>query len=106
MRGLVVMLLLLVAAGPLEAQRSLAIRRFDADIAVQKDGSIIVAESITAQFTGAWNGIYRTVPVDYHTPQDRPERINYVKMEKVARLVYQTSWDLANAASRPKLLPR
>ncbi len=69
MRRLVGLLALLLAAGPLEAQRSLAIRRFDADIAVQKDGSIVVAESITAQFTGAWNGIYRTVPVDYHTPQ-------------------------------------
>jgi hypothetical protein len=36
---------------------------------------------------------------------DRPEKINYPKMERIARLVYQTSWDLANAASRPKLLP-
>jgi hypothetical protein len=36
---------------------------------------------------------------------DRPEKINYPKMEKIARLVYQASWDLANAAGRPKLLP-
>jgi uncharacterized membrane protein len=69
MTRLVVVLALFLAAGPVEAQRSLAIRRFDADIAVQRDGSIDVAETITAQFTGSWNGIYRTVPVDYHTPQ-------------------------------------
>ena len=31
-----------------------------------------------------------------------PEKINYVKMEKIARLVHQTSWDIANADSRPK----
>jgi Zn-dependent M28 family amino/carboxypeptidase len=40
---------------------------------------------------------------DYHTIYDRPEKINYPKMEKIARLVHQVSWDLANAADRPKL---
>jgi len=39
---------------------------------------------------------------DYHTQYDRPEKINYVKMEKIARLVYQASWDIANADTRPK----
>jgi hypothetical protein len=34
---------------------------------------------------------------------DRPEKVNYDKMEKVARLVYQMSWDLAQQAARPKL---
>lgn len=43
---------------------------------------------------------------DYHTDGDRPERINYVKMEKVARLVYQMSWNLADQPGRPKLDPR
>jgi Zn-dependent M28 family amino/carboxypeptidase len=42
---------------------------------------------------------------DYHTIYDRPERINYAKMAKIARLVYQASWDLANASTRPRLLP-
>ena len=40
---------------------------------------------------------------DYHTPNDDADRINYPKMEKIARLVYQASWDLAGAASRPTL---
>jgi Zn-dependent M28 family amino/carboxypeptidase len=39
---------------------------------------------------------------DYHTQYDRPEKINYEKMEKVARLVHQASWMLANEDSRPK----
>ncbi|MBL8175921.1 MAG: M28 family peptidase [Bryobacterales bacterium] len=40
---------------------------------------------------------------DYHTPYDRPERIDYAKMERIARLVHQLSWNLANAPSRPKM---
>ena len=39
---------------------------------------------------------------DYHTQYDRPEKINYVKMEKITRLVHQVSWDIANADAQPK----
>ncbi len=63
------LLLLVLSATPAQAQRSLAIRRFDATIVVTPDGSVDVTESITAEFTGSWNGIYRTVPVEYRTPQ-------------------------------------
>ncbi len=52
-----------------QSARSLAIQRFDAVIAVNRDASIDVSETITAEFTGSWNGIYRTIPVEYHTPQ-------------------------------------
>ncbi|MCA1583880.1 MAG: M28 family peptidase [Acidobacteria bacterium] len=52
---------------------------------------------------GVW--VHTGLHPDYHTVYDRPEKINYVKMEKIARMVYQASWDLANAAGRPKLLP-
>jgi uncharacterized membrane protein YgcG len=58
-----------LVATPAAAQRSLAIERFEAAIAVKRDGSVDVTETITAKFTGSWNGIYRTVPVEYHTPQ-------------------------------------
>jgi Zn-dependent M28 family amino/carboxypeptidase len=60
-----------------------------------------------------WPFLQRGVPAlgfmtglhpDYHTMYDRPEKINYVKMEKIARLIYQASWNLANAAARPKPL--
>jgi hypothetical protein len=43
---------------------------------------------------------------DYHTMYDRPERINYPKMEKILRLIYQMSWDLAQQDGRLKLLSR
>ena len=62
-------LLLCLASSPAAAQRSLGIERFDAAIAIRRDGSVDVTETITAKFTGSWNGIYRTVPVEYHTPQ-------------------------------------
>lgn len=61
-----------------------------------------------------WPFIQRGVPAvwvhtglhpDYHTIYDRPERINYSKMEKIARMVYQASWVLANAPARPRLQP-
>jgi Peptidase family M28/PA domain len=40
---------------------------------------------------------------DYHTTGDRPERIEYPKMERIVKLVYQASWDVANTAKRPKM---
>ena len=57
-----------------------------------------------------WPFLQRGVPAmgfitglhpDYHTQYDRPEKINYVKMEKIARLVHQVSWDIANADAKP-----
>ena len=60
-----------------------------------------------------WPFIQRGVPAvwvhtglhpDYHTAADRPEKINYPKMEKIARMAYQAAWNLANAATRPVLL--
>ena len=50
---------------------------------------------------GVW--IHTGLHPDYHTVYDRPEKINYPKMEKIARMVYQATWDLANAAGRPRL---
>jgi Zn-dependent M28 family amino/carboxypeptidase len=40
---------------------------------------------------------------DYHRVEDRPERIEYAKMERIVRLVHQVSWQLANDAVRPTL---
>jgi hypothetical protein len=63
--------LLLVVLLPLHgaAQRTLNIERFHAQIVVLPGGELRVTENITAQFNGAWNGIYRTIPVRYETPQ-------------------------------------
>jgi hypothetical protein len=41
---------------------------------------------------------------DYHTPRDTPDRINYPKLEKVTRLVYLSTLDVANAQARPQFV--
>jgi len=42
---------------------------------------------------------------DYHTENDTWERINYSKMEKIVRLVFLTSVQVANAAQKPAFTP-
>ena len=58
-----------------------------------------------------WPFLQRGVPAiwfhsglhpDYHTANDRPEKINYEKMEKIARLVHQLSWDLAQQTAKAR----
>ena len=65
-----------------------------------------------ARRSDQWPFLKRNVPalfvhtglhLDYHTTNDRPERIDYGKVERIARLVYQTSWDLAQQDSRPSM---
>ncbi|HVS80817.1 MAG TPA: M28 family peptidase [Pyrinomonadaceae bacterium] len=40
---------------------------------------------------------------DYHRPGDEPQKIDYQKMEKVARTVYMMLWEVANRATRVKV---
>ena len=40
---------------------------------------------------------------DYHRTSDTIEKINFEKMEKIARLVFYTSWELANRDERIKV---
>jgi hypothetical protein len=59
-----------------------------------------------------WPFLHRGVPAigfhsglhpDYHTPADRPDKINYAKMETIVRLVHATSWALANDSARSRV---
>jgi uncharacterized membrane protein len=68
-RLLLAVVLVLAAVRPALAQRTLVIQQFDAVIDVAVDGTISVQETILPRFTGSWNGIYRTIPVEYATPQ-------------------------------------
>jgi hypothetical protein len=54
---------------PVVAQRSLEIQEFDVRVQVQEDASIRVMESIQVRFNGSWRGFFRTIPVEYRTPQ-------------------------------------
>jgi Zn-dependent M28 family amino/carboxypeptidase len=40
---------------------------------------------------------------DYHQPGDSADKIDYQKMEKVARTVYMTLWEIADRPMRPKV---
>jgi Zn-dependent M28 family amino/carboxypeptidase len=62
-----------------------------------------------------WPFLQRGVPAiwfhtglhpDYHTVYDRPEKVNYDKMERIARLVHEVSWTLANQETRPRIVTR
>lgn len=59
-----IILLALFTAMPAIA-RTLVFKHFDAQVQVHPDGTIDVTEVMEAQFTGAWHGIYRTIPVEY-----------------------------------------
>jgi hypothetical protein len=57
-------LCLVLVAAPLLA-RTLTIQDFKSAIVVLPDGTTDVTETIQAHFAGQWNGIYRTIPVEY-----------------------------------------
>ena len=40
---------------------------------------------------------------DYHQPSDSVEKIDFVNMERIARTIFATGWELANRAARPKV---
>jgi hypothetical protein len=40
---------------------------------------------------------------DYHQPSDSIEKIDFAQMEKIARTIFATGWELANRAARPKV---
>jgi len=53
----------------------------------------------------AKNGIpaifyFSGVHEDYHQPTDTPDKIEYERMEKIARLIFHTTWELANRPER------
>src|SRR4029077_4868381 len=48
--------------------RTLRIRDFHAELNVLPDSSLDVTETIRVDFEGAWQGIYRTIPVEYAGP--------------------------------------
>jgi hypothetical protein len=49
--------------------RQLKIQKFSAEIFVQPDAALDVTETIEANFIGVWHGLYRSIPIEYVTPQ-------------------------------------
>lgn len=67
--GLAFLLLGLLAPGSsaLE-QRSWTIENFEVLLEVDPDGTLRVTETIQPRFVGSFNGIFRTIPIDYDAP--------------------------------------
>jgi hypothetical protein len=61
--------LLLLALGASASARELKIEKLSAEIFVQPDSTLDVTETIDANFIGVWHGLYRTIPIEYVTPQ-------------------------------------
>jgi hypothetical protein len=60
-----------------------------------------------------WSFLQKSIPAifffsglhpDYHTPRDTADKINYAKLEKVARLVYLSAYQLSTSRARPQFV--
>ena len=49
--------------------RSFVLSRFDVELQVLSGGDLLVTETVSPRFEGAWNGIERLIPIEYRTPQ-------------------------------------
>src|SRR5262249_6060208 len=68
-RGRVLLVaILLLSVAPLWA-RSYHISRFESTTHVDDDGSARVSEKITFDFRGEFQGVYRSIPIDYPGPR-------------------------------------
>jgi uncharacterized membrane protein len=66
----------------LSAQRSLEIENFEVTVTVAEDAGIRIVEAITVRFNGQWQGIFRTIPVEYRNPQGFSYRL-FLDLEAV-----------------------
>lgn len=77
-RALLLFAALLVAlAPPAGAQPgdSLRIRAFDADLVVERDGTLLVTEKLRVAFFGPWNGLNRDLSLEHRTGEGRREKL-------------------------------
>src|SRR3954463_1033874 len=79
------------------SSRELRIENFQSEIIVAPDGSIDVTETIQAHFLGGpWHGLYRTIPVEYVTPQG----LNYSLFLDIKRVADASGHPLKYEPSR------
>src|SRR5262249_44619264 len=86
-----------LAAAP-AAARQLVIQNFDVVVLVMPNSTIDVTETIRPRFTGSWRGIYRTIPVEYHTPQG----FNYTLFLELLGITDEAGRPLRSESSRER----
>ncbi len=72
-------------------ERSLELERFHADVEVRADGDIEVLESISVRFGGRWNGIFRTIPLEYRRANGLQYRL-FLEVEGVTGQSGEELW--------------
>ena len=75
------LVLLLVFSLPALA-RSYRVTKFESTIHVDEDGSARIQEQITFAFSGVYQGVYRTIPVDYPGPAGSNYTL-FIKIDQV-----------------------
>jgi uncharacterized membrane protein len=79
--------------------RELRVEKFSSEIVVAPNGSIDVTETITVHFIGGpWHGLYRSIPVEYVTPQ----QLNYSLFLAVKNIADSDGNKLRFEASRER----
>jgi uncharacterized membrane protein YgcG len=77
-------------------ERSWRLESFQATLEVHPDGSLTVTERLQPRFSGSYNGIFRTIPVDYRTP----EGFNYKLFVELLSVTDETGKGLRCETSR------
>lgn len=60
-----ILLTLVFVSGPAQAERSFDITQINVNAEILPDATMQVTEYISIDFTGQWNGFFRTIPKDY-----------------------------------------
>jgi uncharacterized membrane protein len=94
-RALLVISLLALAANAASA-RTLTIQKFHSEVTITPDGVVDVVETIQAHFAGTWNGLYRTIPIEYTTAQG----LNFSLFVDVASIADNTGGSLKYDTTR------
>jgi hypothetical protein len=92
------LLLLLVSFAGVVSGRDLAIQKFDSAVTVLPNGTIDVTETIQVRFNGSWKGLYRSIPVEYVTPQG----LNYTLFLDVKSVTDENGQKLKYESSRER----
>jgi uncharacterized membrane protein len=96
--ALVLCALLAVRTFPLTGKQ-LVIDDFHAEVIVSPDSSVDVTETIQAHFYGVgWHGLYRTIPVEYVTPQG----FNYTLFLSIKKITDANGRSLRYESSRDR----
>src|SRR5437868_11073166 len=101
-RTIIAVLFVLFLAFPSTAAistRQLRIENFQSETVVMADGTIDITETIQAHFLGGpWHGLYRTIPVEYVTPQG----LNYTLLLDVKKVTDVEGRSLKYETSRER----